>query len=154
MIVLGRLGRLGVYTSQPSTCRRLGISASQSQCLYKRGCNGWVSEHPQLSTPPFAQHTASISLLVLCLIQSLLHILASIPSAFLKRLNSSLFKGLVSPSATYLLVSVHCNSIVSSATFSRTIVPLRVDVLASPIELRILSKCNSILVVSKDHRCL
>jgi hypothetical protein len=50
MIVLGKLGRLGVYTSQPSTYRRLGVYASQSQCLHERGCNGWVSEHPQLST--------------------------------------------------------------------------------------------------------
>jgi hypothetical protein len=29
--------RLGVYASQPSTCRRLGVYVSQSLCLYKRG---------------------------------------------------------------------------------------------------------------------
>ena len=50
MPVLGRLGRLGVYASQPSTCRRLGVYASQSQCLLQRGYSGWVYAHPQLLT--------------------------------------------------------------------------------------------------------
>jgi hypothetical protein len=59
LVVLGRLGTRGVYASQPSTCRRLDIYASQSQCLHKRGRSGWLSEHPQLSTETTA---ASIEL--------------------------------------------------------------------------------------------